>query len=195
MFLKINSQNATTPAVSCQRAFVICRHYVWRRNSRLLFEKDQNDKVTFSNKAANSHLKLEYNLFQPRPPLVFKSERNNSENANLSTHFRREVTKWCLCHVTGLLSNSRNIRERSREGHHRFTVSPLLTRFAHNMDNLREGVMINQFVVIAGCHAEQARQFLTAAKWHFEASISARFFKTNVDHAAMAWSMLFTVSV
>ena len=28
--------------------------------------------------------------------------------------------------------------------------------------------MINQFVVIAGCHAEQARQLLTAAKWHFE---------------------------
>ena len=34
--------------------------------------------------------------------------------------------------------------------------------------NLREQVMINQFVVIAGCHAEQARQLLTAAKWHFE---------------------------
>ncbi len=36
------------------------------------------------------------------------------------------------------------------------------------MDNLREQVMINQFVMVAGCHVEQARQLLTAAKWHFE---------------------------
>lgn len=43
------------------------------------------------------------------------------------------------------------------------------------MDNLREQVMINQFVVIAGCHAEQARQLLTAAKWHFETALSMFF--------------------
>ena len=32
--------------------------------------------------------------------------------------------------------------------------------------------MVNQFVLIAGCHSEQAKQLLQAAKWHFEVSIS-----------------------
>ncbi len=41
-------------------------------------------------------------------------------------------------------------------------------RFCVKMDNLRQEVMISQFVHIAGCHAEQARNLLTAAKWHFE---------------------------
>jgi len=36
------------------------------------------------------------------------------------------------------------------------------------MDNLREQVMVNQFVLVAGCHAEQARKLLSAAKWHYE---------------------------
>ena len=40
------------------------------------------------------------------------------------------------------------------------------------MDNLREQVMINQFIYVAGCHAEQARHFLQAAKWHFEVLVS-----------------------
>lgn len=30
--------------------------------------------------------------------------------------------------------------------------------------------MINQFVHAAGCHAEQAKQFLQAAQWQFEVS-------------------------
>ena len=57
------------------------------------------------------------------------------------------------------------------------------------MENLREQVMINQFVVIAGCHAEQARQLLTAAKWHFEVNnlIPHLFFW---EHAVESW-MLF----
>lgn len=36
------------------------------------------------------------------------------------------------------------------------------------MDNLREQVMVNQFVMAAGCHIEQARQLLQASKWNFE---------------------------
>ncbi len=36
------------------------------------------------------------------------------------------------------------------------------------MDNLKQQVMINQFVMAAGCHAEQAKQLLQAAKWQFE---------------------------
>lgn len=36
------------------------------------------------------------------------------------------------------------------------------------MDNLKQQVMINQFVLAAGCHAEQAKQLLQAAKWQFE---------------------------
>jgi len=36
------------------------------------------------------------------------------------------------------------------------------------MDNLREQVMINQFVLVAGCQAERAKQLLSAAKWQFE---------------------------
>jgi len=39
------------------------------------------------------------------------------------------------------------------------------------MDNLREQVMINQFVLVAGCHAERAKQLLSAAKWQFEVCI------------------------
>ncbi len=55
------------------------------------------------------------------------------------------------------------------------------------MDNLREQVMINQFVMVAGCHVEQARQLLTAAKWHFEVRKKITF----SEHAAMAWCLCF----
>lgn len=36
------------------------------------------------------------------------------------------------------------------------------------MESLREQVMINQFVVAAGCAREQAKQLLQAAHWQFE---------------------------
>lgn len=38
------------------------------------------------------------------------------------------------------------------------------------MDALREQVMINQFVLAAGCAREQAKQLLQAAHWQFEVS-------------------------
>nr|CAD7401342.1 unnamed protein product [Timema poppensis] len=36
------------------------------------------------------------------------------------------------------------------------------------MDSLREQVMINQFVLAAGCAREQAKQLLQATHWQFE---------------------------
>lgn len=39
-----------------------------------------------------------------------------------------------------------------------------------NMDELRHQVMINQFVLTAGCAADQAKQLLQAAHWQFEVS-------------------------
>lgn len=44
-----------------------------------------------------------------------------------------------------------------------------------NMDNLREQVMINQFVLVAGCHVDQARHLLQGANWHFETALSMFF--------------------
>ncbi|RXM99177.1 UBA-like domain-containing protein 2 [Acipenser ruthenus] len=37
-----------------------------------------------------------------------------------------------------------------------------------NMDELRHQVMINQFVLTAGCAADQAKQLLQSAHWQFE---------------------------
>lgn len=37
-----------------------------------------------------------------------------------------------------------------------------------NMDELKHQVMINQFVLTAGCAADQAKQLLQAAHWQFE---------------------------
>lgn len=39
------------------------------------------------------------------------------------------------------------------------------------MDSLREQVMINQFVLAAGCAREQAKQLLQAAHWQFEVGV------------------------
>ncbi|NXB24857.1 UBAD2 protein, partial [Rhagologus leucostigma] len=41
------------------------------------------------------------------------------------------------------------------------------------MEELRHQVMINQFVLAAGCAADQAKQLLQAAHWQFEAGSSA----------------------
>lgn len=42
-----------------------------------------------------------------------------------------------------------------------------------NMDELRHQVMINQFVLTAGCAADQAKQLLQAAHWQFEVSVNS----------------------
>jgi len=43
------------------------------------------------------------------------------------------------------------------------------------MDSLREQVMINQFVLAAGCARDQAKQLLQAAHWQFEVSRGSRY--------------------
>ncbi|XP_050543691.1 UBA-like domain-containing protein 2 [Daktulosphaira vitifoliae] len=48
------------------------------------------------------------------------------------------------------------------------------------MDSLREQVMINQFVLAAGCARDQAKQFLQAAHWQFETALSIFFQDSSV---------------
>lgn len=44
----------------------------------------------------------------------------------------------------------------------------ILLNFVTMDSTLREQVMINQFVLAAGCAQEQAKQLLQAAHWQFE---------------------------
>lgn len=48
------------------------------------------------------------------------------------------------------------------------------------MENLREQVMINQFVMAAGCTRDQAIQILQAAHWQFESALSLFFQEASV---------------
>lgn len=50
------------------------------------------------------------------------------------------------------------------------------------MEGLREQVMINQFIMVAGCAREQAKQILQASQWQFE--VWAFFFLFH----AVKWS-------
>lgn len=52
-----------------------------------------------------------------------------------------------------------------------------------NMDELRHQVMINQFVLAAGCAADQAKQLLQAAHWQFETALSTFFQETNIPNS------------
>ncbi|XP_076865426.1 UBA-like domain-containing protein 1b [Brachyhypopomus gauderio] len=51
------------------------------------------------------------------------------------------------------------------------------------MDELKHQVMINQFVLIAGCAPDQAQQLLRAAHWHFETALSAFFQEANIPYS------------
>ncbi|XDV13896.1 hypothetical protein PO909_002203, partial [Leuciscus waleckii] len=53
-------------------------------------------------------------------------------------------------------------------------------RMSVNMDELRHQVMINQFVLTAGCAADQAKQLLQAAHWQFETALSSFFQESNI---------------
>lgn len=46
-----------------------------------------------------------------------------------------------------------------------------------SMEELRHQVMISQFVLAAGCAADQAKQLLQAAHWQFEVSPDSGGFK------------------
>ncbi|XP_019395574.1 PREDICTED: UBA-like domain-containing protein 1 [Crocodylus porosus] len=52
-----------------------------------------------------------------------------------------------------------------------------------SMDELKHQVMINQFVLTAGCAADQAKQLLQAAHWQFETALSAFFQETNIPYS------------
>lgn len=49
---------------------------------------------------------------------------------------------------------------------------------------LREQVMINQFVLAAGCAQEQAKQLLQAAHWQFEVNF---IIYVNKQYVIMKW--------
>ncbi|NP_001086944.1 UBA-like domain-containing protein 2-B [Xenopus laevis] len=63
-----------------------------------------------------------------------------------------------------------------------------------NMEELRHQVMINQFVLAAGCAADQAKQLLQAAHWQFETALSAFFQESNVASAQHHQHMMCTPS-
>ncbi|XP_054160357.1 UBA-like domain-containing protein 2-A [Oppia nitens] len=51
------------------------------------------------------------------------------------------------------------------------------------MDSLREQVMINQFVLAAGCARDQAIQLLQKTHWQFETALSMFFQESNACHS------------
>ncbi|KAM6245414.1 UBA-like domain-containing protein 2 [Porphyrio hochstetteri] len=63
-----------------------------------------------------------------------------------------------------------------------------------NMEELRHQVMINQFVLAAGCAADQAKQLLQAAHWQFETALSAFFQETNIPSSHHPPQMMCTPS-
>lgn len=74
----------------------------------------------------------------------------------------------------GVMKTSKRIKTTLRSGVVRVCVIVFLVFSKGNlvfftMDTaLREQVMINQFVLAAGCAREQAKQLLQAAHWQFE---------------------------
>ncbi|KAM8999556.1 UBA-like domain-containing protein 2 [Antechinus flavipes] len=63
-----------------------------------------------------------------------------------------------------------------------------------NMEELRHQVMINQFVLAAGCAADQAKQLLQAAHWQFETALSTFFQETNIPNSHHHHQMMCTPS-
>ncbi|XP_073419274.1 UBA-like domain-containing protein 2 [Dendrobates tinctorius] len=63
-----------------------------------------------------------------------------------------------------------------------------------NMEELRHQVMINQFVLAAGCAADQAKQLLQATNWQFETALSTFFQESNVPSAQHPPHMMCTPS-
>ncbi|XP_069608176.1 UBA-like domain-containing protein 2 [Ranitomeya imitator] len=61
-----------------------------------------------------------------------------------------------------------------------------------NMEELRHQVMINQFVLTAGCAADQAKQLLQAAHWQFETALSTFFQESNIPSAQPPQHMMCT---
>jgi len=48
----------------------------------------------------------------------------------------------------------------------------------NNMDDLKHQVMINQFVLAAGCLSQEAREYLKSTKWQFEVRLKIKCMST-----------------
>ncbi|XP_053131726.1 UBA-like domain-containing protein 1 [Hemicordylus capensis] len=59
-------------------------------------------------------------------------------------------------------------------------------------DELKQQVMINQFVVAAGCAADQAQQLLQAAHWQYETALSAFFQESSIPYSHPHHQMMCT---
>ncbi|XP_061456248.1 UBA-like domain-containing protein 1 isoform X3 [Rhineura floridana] len=59
-------------------------------------------------------------------------------------------------------------------------------------DELKRQVMINQFVVAAGCAADQAQQLLQAAHWQYETALSAFFQESSLPYSHPHHQMMCT---
>ncbi|XP_017768929.1 PREDICTED: UBA-like domain-containing protein 2-A isoform X2 [Nicrophorus vespilloides] len=57
---------------------------------------------------------------------------------------------------------------------------------------LREQVMINQFVLAAGCARDQAKQLLQAAHWQFETALSIFFQEAAIPSSASHFGQVMT---
>lgn len=72
------------------------------------------------------------------------------------------------------------MKERACFNGHTSGFEHRIPRMSVNMDELRHQVMINQFVLTAGCAADQAKQLLQAAHWQFETALSSFFQEANI---------------
>ncbi|TNN40562.1 UBA-like domain-containing protein 2 [Liparis tanakae] len=84
-------------------------------------------------------------------------------------------TSCCCCWTLGDGS-----RLEAAPGSRALNTAPLRGTMSVNMDELRRQVMINQFVLTAGCAADQAKQLLQAAHWQFETALSSFFQEANI---------------
>lgn len=59
-----------------------------------------------------------------------------------------------------------------------------------NMEGLREQVMINQFIMVAGCAREQAQQILQSSQWQFE--VFLYYTMQNIDWCFLSSRLFLT---
>lgn len=72
----------------------------------------------------------------------------------------------------------------------RTSAPSLLNLYSHyivQMDSLRQQVMINQFVLVAGCRAEDAKQLLVTSNWHFEVRVGEDLGRKRGDCCVFKW--------
>lgn len=50
------------------------------------------------------------------------------------------------------------------------------------MDDLKHQVMINQFVLAAGCRSNEAHHHLRSSQWQFETALSTYFQESGIPH-------------